>query len=74
MVAIDDLRVTASNLDTLLARYRVGDVVQLHAFRRDELMRFELRLQADHAPPVTLTMLDKPINATKWRDAWLKAR
>jgi predicted metalloprotease with PDZ domain len=74
LVAIDDLRVTASNLDTLLARYGVGDVVQLHAFRRDELMRFELRLQVDHAPPVTLTMLDKPINATKWRDAWLKTR
>lgn len=74
LVALDDLRITASNLDTLLGRYRAGDVVQLHAFRRDELMTFSVCLQPDHAPPITLTQLNKPINATKWRDAWLKAR
>ncbi|MEK0434180.1 MAG: hypothetical protein RL369_229, partial [Pseudomonadota bacterium] len=74
LVALDDLRITESNLDTLLTRYRVGDVVQLHAFRRDELMSFEVRLQPDTSPAVTLAMLDKPVSAAKLRDAWLKVR
>ena len=74
LVALDNLRITASNLDALLARYRVGDVVQLHAFRRDELMCFELHLQPDTSPKVTLAMLDKPVAAAKLRDAWLKLR
>ena len=74
LVALDDLRVTASNLDTLLARYSIGDVVVMHAFRRDELMTFEVCLEPDAAPQVTLTMRDKPANAIKLRDAWLKAR
>jgi predicted metalloprotease with PDZ domain len=74
LVALDDLRITASNLDALLTRYRVGDVVQLHVFRRDELMSFEVHLQPDTSPKVTLTMLDKPVSAAKLRDTWLKVR
>lgn len=74
LVAIDDLRVTASNLDSLLARYRVGDTVQIHAFRRDELMSFAVSLLPDTSPKISLTMLEKPLAATKLRDAWLKAR
>ncbi|MFN5099390.1 MAG: M61 family metallopeptidase [Burkholderiaceae bacterium] len=74
LVALDDLRITASNLDTLLARYNIGDVVVMHAFRRDELMTFEVCLQPDATPQVTLSMRDKPANAIKLRDAWLKAR
>jgi predicted metalloprotease with PDZ domain len=40
VIAIDGLRVNGnpSNVDTLLSRYRVGDKVTVHAFRRDELM------------------------------------
>jgi len=74
LVALDDLRVTASNLDTLLARYSIGDVVVVHAFRRDELMRFEVSLQPDAAPQVKLVMQDKPVTGVKLRDAWLKTR
>ena len=57
LVAIDGLRVTGnpSNLETLLARYRVGDTVQVHAFRRDELMTFAVQLQGDRVPGVTLS-------------------
>ncbi|TFW32020.1 M61 family metallopeptidase [Massilia horti] len=57
VIAIDGLRVTGnpSNLDTLLARYRVGDTVDVHAFRRDELMTFEVTLQGDRVPCITLT-------------------
>ena len=46
LVALNGLKVTSSNLEKLLAPYRPGDSVEIHAFRRDELMRFEILLQA----------------------------
>lgn len=56
LVAVDGLRVTGNplNLDTLLARYRVGDKIALHAFRRDELMTFTATLQGDRTPQIVL--------------------
>jgi len=71
LVAIDGLRVTASNLETLLGRYRIGDKVTLHVFRRDELMNFSARLAADEAPELTLTAAAKPVSANRMRTAWL---
>jgi predicted metalloprotease with PDZ domain len=44
LVAIDGLRITAESFDKQLARYAPGDTVELAAFRRDELMRFEVTL------------------------------
>src|SRR5471032_2716551 len=38
LMAVDGLRVTGANLETLLARYGVGSEIEVHAFRRDELM------------------------------------
>lgn len=57
VIAIDGLRVNGvpPNVDALLARYRVGDRVTVHAFRRDELMAFEVTLQGDRVPGITLT-------------------
>jgi predicted metalloprotease with PDZ domain len=57
VIAIDGLRVNGnpSNVDTLLARYRVGDKVTVHAFRRDELMAFDVTLQGDRVPCITLS-------------------
>ncbi|HAK91123.1 M61 family metallopeptidase [Massilia timonae] len=56
VIAIDGLRVNgaAPNVDALLARYRVGDRVTVHAFRRDELMAFDVTLQGDHVPGISL--------------------
>jgi predicted metalloprotease with PDZ domain len=56
VIAVDGLRVNGnpSNLDQLFARYRVGDTVPIHAFRRDELMRFDVTLQGCIAPAVTI--------------------
>ena len=56
VIAIDGLRVNGnpSNLDQLFARYRVGDTVEVHVFRRDELMRFEVTLQGCVAPTVSI--------------------
>ena len=71
LVALDGLRVTSTNLDTLLARYRVGDKVALHAFRRDELMSFNAKLTADDAPQMELMALAKPVAAVRARATWL---
>lgn len=73
LVAVDGLRVSATNLDALLGRYRIGDTVVLHAFRRDELMTFETRLAADDTPQATLTAQQKPAAAARLRAAWLGA-
>ncbi len=56
LIAVDGLRVTATNLDNLLSRYAVGETVEIHAFRRDELMTFNLTLQGDRAPGITLAL------------------
>ena len=74
LVAIDDLRVTAANLDTLLQRYRAGDKATVHAFRRDELMTFDLTLRAESAPHFGLTLKEKPVVALKLQRGWLKGR
>jgi predicted metalloprotease with PDZ domain len=74
LVAVDGLRVSGSNLDGLLQRYRAGDVVEVHAFRRDELMTFDVTLESDTAPQFALTMRDKPLTALRIRKAWLKSR
>ncbi|MEP6607750.1 MAG: PDZ domain-containing protein [Burkholderiaceae bacterium] len=72
LIAIDDLRVTPSNLDTLLSRYPTGDVVEVLAFRRDELMRFEVKL-ADRAPlKFTLEIdLKAAAEARRLRAGWM---
>jgi predicted metalloprotease with PDZ domain len=56
VIAVDGLRVNGnpSNLDQLFARYRVGDAIEVHAFRRDELMRFDVTLQGCVAPTVSI--------------------
>ncbi|MBP6097132.1 MAG: M61 family metallopeptidase [Methyloversatilis sp.] len=46
LVALDNLRITAISLDSLLKRRQPGDEVKINAFRRDELMKFRVRLDA----------------------------
>ena len=74
LVALDGLRATEANLDQLLARYRPGDTVELHAFRRDELMRFDVRLATRPPPKFTLAVDRKaPRAAQRARARWLGA-
>jgi predicted metalloprotease with PDZ domain len=57
VIALDGLRANGNppNLDALLSRYKVGDKVTVHAFRRDELMTFTVTLQGDRVPGITLS-------------------
>ncbi|MES2323890.1 MAG: M61 family metallopeptidase [Pseudomonadota bacterium] len=61
LMAVDGLRVAGQpcNLDAMLSRYKVGDKVGVHAFRRDELMTFDVTLQGDRVPGVTLSLVDE---------------
>jgi predicted metalloprotease with PDZ domain len=49
LIALDGLRVSTESLDRQLLRYRPGDTVELHAFRRDELLC--LRATLGRTPP-----------------------
>ena len=71
LVALDGLKVTGGNLDKLLARYAVGDKVTAHAFRRDELMTFEVKLQGDHAPQPKLEAKKKTVKEARAQEGWL---
>lgn len=46
IIAVDGLKASAANLDKLTTQRAVGAKVKVHAFRRDELMTFDVCLQA----------------------------
>ncbi len=61
LVALNGLRIgssSAGQLDKLLARWRPGDMVALHVFRRDELMAFDLTLAS--RPPLKYALAVDP--------------
>ncbi|MBN3841973.1 PDZ domain-containing protein [Burkholderia sp. Ac-20349] len=72
LIAVDGLRVTGTNLDALLARYRPGDKVEVHAFRRDELRAAKLKLDGPEVTRYRLAAAAKPVAVSKAREAWLK--
>jgi predicted metalloprotease with PDZ domain len=75
LVALGGLRVTPANLDGLLTRYAAGEVVECLAFRRDELLRFEVKLATQPPLKVTLAAEDKaPRAAQRLKAGWLGRR
>ena len=74
LIALDGIRITSANLDKLLARRLAGETVRVHAFRRDELMEFEVELQAAPADTAKLTFAERSSSQVKaLREAWLAA-
>ncbi|HRP97587.1 MAG TPA: PDZ domain-containing protein [Rhodocyclaceae bacterium] len=74
LVAVDGLRVTAGNLDAMLARRRVGERVEVHAFRRDELMCFAVELDPPRAEVAKLSLRPRlSAKARALRKGWLGA-
>ena len=69
IIAIDQLRVTAQNLPRILKRYVPGQTVEVHAFRRDQLLQTQLVLDDDPAQDVRLVSK----RSNKLRAAWLQA-
>lgn len=72
VVALDGLRASRPLLERLVKTRAPGDVVNVHAFRRDELRRFEVTLQAP-APDTAYLVLDESAGAAQLarRSAWL---
>lgn len=72
LLAIDGLRVGTANIDALLARRKAGERVEIHAFRRDELMSFDVELAAPAHDVVKLSVNDKAATAARLlRKGWL---
>jgi predicted metalloprotease with PDZ domain len=71
LIALDGLRVTGSNLDSLLSRYLPGAKVEVHAFRRDELRTAQVKLDGPEVSRYKLAVSDKRPAARKARERWL---
>ena len=72
LVALDGLRATTENLDTLLSRYETGDAIEIVAFRGDVLMRFDVKLATQ--PPLKFSIEINPRSprtARQLRRGWL---
>jgi predicted metalloprotease with PDZ domain len=60
LMALNGLRVTAADaangLSSILNAYSVGESVQIHAFRRDELVTVQAKLQSDDTPNISVSL------------------
>lgn len=70
IVAVNGLKATKDNFATLLAPFSAGERVRLHAFRRDELMTFEVELRTARADTYYLEFSDDK-TAKQPRATWL---
>ncbi|MEO8507219.1 MAG: PDZ domain-containing protein, partial [Betaproteobacteria bacterium] len=73
LVAIGGLRATPERIATALARRTPGDIVEISAFRRDELMSFSVTVAEAPADTCFLTLDPAPSHeAAARRNAWLR--
>jgi len=72
VVAVEGLRPGQAGLDGALAKRSAGERVTIHAFRRDELMTFEVRLK--RAEPDTCVLAESPGARRRLLDRWLGTR
>jgi predicted metalloprotease with PDZ domain len=72
IIAVDGLRANASNLTALINRVPECQAVEIHLFRRDELMRFEpIPRQAPDDTCELILAADMAGDATNRRARWL---
>jgi predicted metalloprotease with PDZ domain len=67
IIAVDGLKLNLAQLESRLLRANPGDVWRVHAFRRDELHRFDVTLQAAVEDSFVLAVAD----AERARRSWL---
>ena len=71
-VAIDGLKVTASNIYSRLKGYHAGDTAQVTVFRGDELLKFAVRLEDPPADTCYLELIaEADEGIVERRNAWL---
>ena len=72
IIAADGLKVNKAGLEQMIASSSIGDKIQLHTFRRDELMKFELILQAAEKDTCVFTLSAKSNEEKdRLRASWL---
>lgn len=72
LIAMDGLKITAGNLDELLARRKPGERVRIHAFRRDELIDFDVTLAPAPSVVVALSRRAKSVPSVQaLRKGWV---
>lgn len=72
VIAVDGIRASRDNLDTLIARVQPGAEVRVHAFRRDELMTLTLCPLPAPLDTCELRLLEAaPPETAERRAAWL---
>jgi predicted metalloprotease with PDZ domain len=71
IVAVDGLRVNAGNFERRLKSYNIGDVLDIVAFRRDEMVQLKLTLLEPVAKTCVLTLNETPPEAKSRRMNWL---
>lgn len=73
IIAINGLKAGKDNLAILLAPFSIGDKLEVHAFRRDELMTFTLNLTQAKADTWYLETVSNDIAEQK-RNQWLQLK
>jgi len=74
IIAWDGLKVSGGSLQSMIDRSATGATAKLFAFRRDELMTFEVTLTPAPQDTCWLTLAaDVPAAAIALRDAWLQS-
>jgi predicted metalloprotease with PDZ domain len=72
IAAVDGLRATRASFDALIGSHAPGAAVRIHAFRRDELMVFDVTLKPAPLDTCVLTLQDHIDDATRSRrSTWL---
>ena len=72
VAAVDGIRIGTGGMEAALAGRKPGESLQVHAFRRDELMVFTLVLGAPQADTCVLSVTeDKNAEARRLRTRWL---
>ncbi len=74
LIAVDELKMDKQKLEKMLLRYQAGTRLRLHAFRRDELMRFEVTLAAapkdtGYFVPIDAATVEQKIIRDNWKSA-----
>jgi len=72
VIAINNLQVNKSNINKTIDSYAIGDKLVIHAFRRDELKVFKLKLQTAELTTCYLHVNDNADKEQqKRKDKWL---
>lgn len=73
LIAMGGIKITSENIDQLLGAAKVGTTVDIHAFRRDELRRFEVEMRPSEPNTCYLSLLEETSQEQQGRQqAWLK--